>query len=521
MKVLLNSIGVTKLDRSLIAALLARQHDVRVVSAPADLAREWSEGVEVWAGDILDDPQAAHALGGVAAIIDLGGLAPVLAARSMNPALTHRLVAAATSSDDVARFVYVTSRWTAASSASDDAAIRAAEAEVERLTGRALLIRADEIYGVGDDRISHFLQMMRTLPAIPIMASGAPALQPIWHEDLATAVAASVDADAVVTQSALEISGPDAVRPDQLYDRLATLIDRRPLRLPIPEFAAQYASGMFDWPTSAAAYEELQGGAGAEGVSPILGLTVTGLDEGLGLLIDGSEEQVPSQGVGTLEVKHFWADIRASRYTAEQLLEQFRLQFGDLMPVEFGVEPASPQTSLTPGATLTTKLPGRGHVQVRVEELTDRHVTLATLRGHPLAGIVRFSTTPIADGVRFEVTTCDASSNRLDWIALTLGGARIQDGNWLLLVQHVIEMSGGTAAQVESKKQDVQGDAVDRLEDWIRDLIQARRAAEHAAAEPSPQRTLSQELSLPAPATSGTPGIGALPTPEVARRSVS
>jgi NADH dehydrogenase len=50
------------------------------------------------------------------------------------------------------------------------------------------------------------------------------------------------------------------------------------------------------------------------------------------------------------------------------------------MPVEFGVEPASPQTSLTPGATLTTNLPGRGHAQLRVEQISHRHVTLGGAR---------------------------------------------------------------------------------------------------------------------------------------------
>ena len=37
-------------------------------------------------------------------------------------------------------------------------------------------------------------------------------------------------------------------------------------------------------------------------------------------------------------------------------------------------------------------LPARGHVQIRVAEVTDDHVVGVTLQGHALAGCVRFST---------------------------------------------------------------------------------------------------------------------------------
>ncbi len=58
--------------------------------------------------------------------------------------------------------------------------------------------------------------------------------------------------------------------------------------------------------------------------------------------------------------------------------------------LELGAEPGRDVHPLQEGSVLTMRLPVRGHNQVRVEELTERSLTLATLQGHPLAGIIRF-----------------------------------------------------------------------------------------------------------------------------------
>ena len=184
--------------------------------------------------------------------------------------------------------------------------------------------------------------------------------------------------------------------------------------------------------------------SGQNGLATLFGIAGTGLTAGLTRLIHELEELIPSEGAGSTEVKRFSADIR-----------DFAVQRGGpaatVPPAvqgrhadRIGVEPVAPQSTLEEKAVISMALPGRGHVQVRVEEVTDDYVVLATLRGHALAGIVRFSATPVAGGaVRFEVTTCDAAANAVDWITLTLGGARIQDAHWKRLVQNVVTLAGG------------------------------------------------------------------------------
>jgi NADH dehydrogenase len=123
-------------------------------------------------------------------------------------------------------------------------------------------------------------------------------------------------------------------------------------------------------------------------------------------------------------------------------------------------------------------LPGRGHVQVRVQQVSEERVVLATLRGHALAGVVRFSTKDLAHAVRFEVLTCDAAANPIDWLARTLGGARIQQANWTQLVKNVIELSGGTADRVRHGSRTLSYDEAAAVETWIRDTIALRRRGE-------------------------------------------
>jgi NADH dehydrogenase len=147
------------------------------------------------------------------------------------------------------------------------------------------------------------------------------------------------------------------------------------------------------------------------------------------------------------------------------------------MPVEIGVEPAARDLTLDEGAVVTMALPGRGHVQVRVEEATEGRVVLSTLRGHALAGLVQFRTRPVGDVVEFEVMTCDAAANAMDWLGLTLGGARIQDANWTRLAENVGAMAGGSAAPVQSDARKLDAEEATAVERWIRTVVERQKAA--------------------------------------------
>ncbi len=150
------------------------------------------------------------------------------------------------------------------------------------------------------------------------------------------------------------------------------------------------------------------------------------------------------------------------------------------MPIAIGVEPVAPQVSLVEGATLTMALPRRGHVQFRVENVTDEHVVLATLRGHAIAGFVRFRARDLEDGVLFDVMTCDSAGTSLDWIALAMGRSRLQDANWETVVENVVGLSGGSTKRIESGTRTLSDDEAQLVERWIRQMIE-RRLVQHAS----------------------------------------
>src|SRR5581483_6160721 len=136
--------------------------------------------------------------------------------------------------------------------------------------------------------------------------------------------------------------------------------------------------------------------------------------------------------------KRFWTEIRGSRFGADGLFEHVRDHLPDLMPsiVQMRAEPAA-ATSIELGATLTLEIPVRGHIQVRVAELTDRKITLLTVAGHPIAGAVRFLVEERGDALRFEVQTYDRPASVFDHLMMKTVGEWLQRGSWTGLVQNV------------------------------------------------------------------------------------
>ena len=153
------------------------------------------------------------------------------------------------------------------------------------------------------------------------------------------------------------------------------------------------------------------------------------------------------------------------------------------MPIEFSAEPGTPQ-EVVEGATLTAALPMRGNVQIRVEEVKPRVVTFATLRGHPLAGVVRFTTSAPRPGVvRFGVGVFARAASMLDWLALSAGGAAAQNSTWRTVVERVAEMAGGVSNGVQQDAEVVNGRDSEEIEEWIAELITRHKRVERERGE--------------------------------------
>jgi NADH dehydrogenase len=217
-----------------------------------------------------------------------------------------------------------------------------------------------------------------------------------------------------------------------------------------------------------------------------LGITPTSLDDGLRKLADLQPEQSPSDGIGTLKRKQFWADIVGSKHSPETLFTLFRTHFDEVTPV-FVDAKAEPRTSdvLEEGETVTLALPMRGHVQVRVASLESRRATLLTLEGHPLAGAVRFLCEPRGAAVRFQVEVYDRPANVIDFIAMRAIGDRLQDHTWSHVVEKMVQVSGGSAPDgVESDISSLDEREAAAIDRWVKELIvrQKRHSTESRTA---------------------------------------
>ena len=485
--------GSGVIGEGLIPCLLARGHQVRLLTRQAvDAAREWPDGVEACPADVTSPEQLAGVVDGCQAVVHITGIvaeeAPDITFERVNVGGTRNLLQESTRSG-LPKFIYISSLAAERGASAYHASKREAERLVQDYAGDWLILRPGNVYGPGDEVISAVLRMHRSLPVIPVLGTGAQPFQPIWYRDLGQAIACAVDKP--FDRGVYEVAGDEVTTPTAVLDHFERLTGRSPVRIPIPEFLAGAGARLAELAGLSLPFNDNQiqmlieesviHSTEGNALTRVFDVTSTPLAEGLTILADAQPEQTPDEGVGGLERKRFWADIRQSTHDADSLMESFRARCTELMPIEFDTEPGTPQ-EVVEGATLTAALPLRGNIQIRVQEAKPHAVTFATLRGHPLAGVVRFTTSAPAPGeVRFSVSVFARAASMLDWLALSAGGAVAQNSTWRTVVERVVEMAGGESDGVQEDADVVSGRDSEEIEEWIADLITRHKRVEHEA----------------------------------------
>ena len=490
MKVLVTG-GTGVVGRAAVTALIDRGHTVRLLSRNARRdAAQWGSSVESWGGDVAKDEGLAGVADGcdavlhVVGVVHAGDAGPSI--REINVEGTQRILREAISSGTGPRFIFVSSLGADRGESEYHQSKREAEALVRDYPGPWTIVRPGNVFGPGDDEISLLLRMVRTLPVIPVIGGGDAKFQPIYAGDLAKALAMTVERSDLAGR-ALDVAGTEETSQNDLIDRFSKITNREPARLGVPEFLTSLGISLAEATGVPVPFHQSQLTMLREGnripadrtnaLTEIFGITPTPLDEGLRILADALPEALPSEGVGALKRKQFWADIGGSIHTPETLFAMFRERFAELTPMtmDLAAEPDTPQT-LEEGATLTMALPLRGNVQVRVEEATDRRATLCTLAGHPLAGAVRFIAEDRADKIRFQVEVYDRPASLVDHVIMRPFGELLQGTSWDHVVEAVVEASGGRAvAGVERDEATLDASQSEHIEDWLRDLIMHQR----------------------------------------------
>ena len=488
--------GTGVVGRATVDALLARGHDVRLFSRKAnDDVKQWKHRVEAFPGDVANEVEVRGAADGCEAVIHLSAIVaespPETTFEKVNVGGTRHLIREAERAG-VRRFVYVSSLGAERGESPYHRAKLRAEEVTKTFDGCWIIVRPGNVYGSGDEQLSLILKMVRSLPAVPVIAGGDRPFQPIWADDAGAALAMAAERDDLAHR-VLEVAGPEQTTFDEVVERLARITKRDPIRLPIPvplaSVAVRVASALgADLPVDSGQLTMLGEGnvvrsTDGNALTTVFGLPGTPLDAGLSMLADSQPEMLPDEGVGALRRKRFWADIEGSRMDAESLFRHFVSHFAECTPwnLDLDAEPGAPRVPEL-GATLTIALPLRGNVQIRIIELESHRMTVCTVAGHPLAGAVRFLSEIRGDRVRFEVQVYDRAANVADWLVMNPIGARLQNATWRETVERVVKESGGRASRgVESEMARLDEDQARDVNEWLERLVVAQRQVDHEA----------------------------------------
>ena len=490
--------GTGVVGRATVDALLARGHDVRLFSRNAqDDVREWKHRVEAFPGDVSNEVEVRGAADGCEAIIHLTAIVaespPEATFEKVNVDGTRLLVREAERAG-ARRFVYVSSLGAERGDSPYHRSKLRAEEVARTFDGNWIIVRPGNVYGNGDEQLSMILKMVRSLPAVPVIAGGDRPFQPIWSGDAGAALALAAERDDLAGR-VLEVAGPEQTTFDDVVERLARLTKRDPIRLPVPvplaSMALRAAKALgADLPIDSGQLTMLGEGnvvtsRSGNALTTVFGLPGTRLDEGLAMLADSQPERLPDEGVGALRRKRFWADIEGSRMRPEMLFRHFVSHFAECTPwhVDLEAEPGTPRVPEL-GGVLTIALPMRGNVQIRIVELEERRMTVCTVEGHPLAGAVRFLAEDRGERVRFEVQVYDRAANLADWLVMNPIGARLQNATWNETVEHVVKESGGRAPNgVAHEFSTLDEEQAREVNEWLERLVVAQRQADHEVRE--------------------------------------
>ena len=486
MKVLVTG-GTGVVGEGAIAALVQRGHEVRILSRYGDRGvRRWPRGVEARAGDVASAAEVNGSARGCDAIVHIAGIdeesLPDRTFDTVNVLGTRHMVAEAERAG-VCRLVFVSALGADTGRSEYLKSKRRAEQVVRGCSRPWVILRPAAVYGPGDRNLSAILKMIRTLPAIPVIDNGAQRFQPLWYEDFGRAIARALDLPEI-TGRALEVAGTEQASMNDLLDRIEGLAGRHPKRVRVPATVAAMGTQLagvlgFKLPISEAHLAMLHEDnvirpSGENALTTVLGVEPTPLEKGLRKLVGVMPEQLPSEGVGSLVHKRYWADIDGSFHRAGALRDVFRRNVAQVMPFEVG-QKSGPITNLKKGMTLAVTLPVRGTVSMRVEDVTPDRIVTATVDGHPLAGLVTFNFVERGNQVRFEVEVFARGADLVDAVLLAAMADLLQDMNWQSVVERVVQLSGGRApAGVQTLVTAVGDEETRKVEAWAAELVVRR-----------------------------------------------
>ena len=271
--------------------LRARDRDVRaLVRSPARAGTLASWDVELVAGDVTDPASLRSAAAGCEAAVHL-----VSILTGSNADFDRVMVQGTRNVVDAAREAGA-GRLVLMSAIGVDAAGASgipyfdAKREMERAVRESglefVILRPSFVFGDGG-ALRTFLRLARRAPVTPIVGDGSQRIQPVWVDDVARAVAESLERPEAAGRT-LELGGPEVVTWNELWARLkrAARVRRPSVHVPfsVMRVQATLLEKLPDPPLTRDQLRMLQAGDNVvtgEDAAAVLGLELVALDEQL------------------------------------------------------------------------------------------------------------------------------------------------------------------------------------------------------------------------------------------------
>jgi len=241
--------------------------------------------VQIALGDLTDPPSFRNALRGVETVVHLAAAIRDQRRGSieeLNGIATWRMVQAA-QRQGVERFVFFSALG--ASPHHRTRCLRAkalAEQAVAEAELRSTVFASSIIYAPGDPWLT-LLERLALLPVMPISGRGRAVFQPIWAEDVADGVIASLREGGTSSHERIELAGPETLSHSEIVRTVLRSLGRRRGLLHVPTPIVSRGLRTFErlaGPSAFATWDEAElmevsmvsarGAAGAEalGVTP-------------------------------------------------------------------------------------------------------------------------------------------------------------------------------------------------------------------------------------------------------------
>ena len=230
--------GTGTIGRALVRRLVASRTPVRcLVRDPKGLGPDRVR-VQIALGDLAEPASFRNALRGVDTVVHLAASIrdqPKASIEELNAMATLRLVRAAERAG-AQRFVFVSAIGASLQSPTRFFRSKAlARRAVESADLATTVFAPSIVYTPGDPWLT-FLERLALLPLVPIAGGGKARFQPIWAEDVADCIVASLERPGTDERAQFDLAGPESLSYDELVKAALrpTGRDKPLVHLPMP-----------------------------------------------------------------------------------------------------------------------------------------------------------------------------------------------------------------------------------------------------------------------------------------------